>query len=142
MENRSSSGSSRPFSVNNPFRNAAIDSSINQYKNDSQFQEWARNQICTNSFDMPQLDTRTSSQLSFPSIPEGERQRNADQQGAYAGLESFSTGSLSPSSRAISSKNPFLDIFHTPVSYTHLDVYKRQHQFFRLSYPMGLPQQR
>lgn len=109
MENRSSSGSSRPFSVNNPFRNAAIDSSINQYKNDSQFQEWARNQICTNSFDMPQLDTRTSSQLSFPSIPEGERQRNADQQGAYAGLESFSTGSLSPSSRAISSKNPFLD---------------------------------
>lgn len=83
MENRNSSTSSRPFSVNNPFRNATVDSSINQYKNDSQFQEWAKNQSRTNSFDMPQLNTRTSSQLSFPNIPEDEPQRNADQQGAF-----------------------------------------------------------
>ncbi|CAI1847852.1 hypothetical protein SEUBUCD646_0B04550 [Saccharomyces eubayanus] len=109
MDNRNSGGSNRPFSVNNPFRNATIDSSITQYKNDAQFQEWARNQSRTNSFDRPQLNTRTSSQLSFPSIPEDEQQRRADQQGVYSGLESFSTGSLSPPSRAISSKNPFLD---------------------------------
>ncbi|CAI4365024.1 BDN_1c_G0011840.mRNA.1.CDS.1 [Saccharomyces cerevisiae] len=110
MENRNSSTSSRPFSVNNPFRNATVDSSINQYKNDSQFQVWAKNQSRTNSFDMPQLNTRTSSQLSFPNIPEDEPQRNADQQGAfYSGLESFSSGSLSPPSRPLSSKNPFLD---------------------------------
>ncbi|CAI4370423.1 CIC_collapsed_G0012190.mRNA.1.CDS.1 [Saccharomyces cerevisiae] len=110
MENRNSSTSSMPFSVNNPFRNATVDSSINQYKNDSQFQEWAKNQSRTNSFDMPQLNTRTSSQLSFPNIPEDEPQRNADQQGAfYSGLESFSSGSLSPPSRPLSSKNPFLD---------------------------------
>ncbi|CAI4058962.1 Pal1p SKDI_04G5580 [Saccharomyces kudriavzevii IFO 1802] len=116
MENRNSSGSNRPFSVNNPFRNATLDSSINQYKNDSQFQEWAKNQSRANSFDRPLLNTRTSSQLSFPSIPEDERQRNADRQG------SFSAGSLSPPSRTVSSKNPFLDDVSSTDDFVNRDV--------------------
>lgn len=35
-------GSQRPYSVNNPFRNASTDSSINQYKSDLEFQNWVR----------------------------------------------------------------------------------------------------
>ncbi|KAL3230187.1 hypothetical protein RNJ44_01550 [Nakaseomyces bracarensis] len=36
--------SGRPFSVNNPFRNASNDSSIHQYQGDQQYQDWVKGQ--------------------------------------------------------------------------------------------------
>ncbi|KAL6949994.1 hypothetical protein ACO0QE_000663 [Hanseniaspora vineae] len=58
--------SQRPYSVNNPFRNASTDSSINQYKSDLEFQNWVRENQQAQFGSAPQGQ-------SFYSRPSGNR---------------------------------------------------------------------
>lgn len=71
----------RPFSVNNPFRNASNDSSIHQYQGDQQYQDWVRGQ------NMSHDDVRSG----------------GSEHGRY------SVGSVSPPPPGRTNTNPFLD---------------------------------
>lgn len=64
----------RPYSSNNPFRNASTDSSVNQYSKDRQFQEWVK----ANGVGSPYAkESRATSSSSFGnSIDEEEEHSN------------------------------------------------------------------
>lgn len=60
--NSQRANSQRPYSLNNPFRNASVDSSINQYETDTDFQNW----VSQNTKPMPYATgRRNDSSLSF-----------------------------------------------------------------------------
>ncbi|CCD24120.1 Pal1p NDAI_0C04600 [Naumovozyma dairenensis CBS 421] len=95
MQGRSNTGGgSRPFSTTNPFRTAAADPSLNQYKADQQFQDWAASQ----------LGNSTHSSFS------GSYNIDDDFNGIGRGQTSPSrSGHLSPRVLKQPSTNPFLD---------------------------------
>lgn len=71
MINRSDSqrsGSSRPYSANNPFRSAATDSSLTEYQTDQDFQNW----VSTNAINAPYGGRKNGSTLSFTDSIEEE----------------------------------------------------------------------
>lgn len=65
----------RPYSVNNPFRNASRDSSLNQYETDQDFQNW----VAQNARTAPYIASggRNASSVSFTdSIEEHPEEAN------------------------------------------------------------------
>lgn len=68
-----STNRNRPYSVNNPFRNASVDSAVGQYSNDRQFQEWVKE----NGAVPMGISGRNSSMSSLQNSAEGEYSDNS-----------------------------------------------------------------